>query len=279
MESKFSLHEDPTPTRKGRGADNLENGSPLLDTPRRARRQKARSSPKVDETPERVTAKNMTTRSKRGNPRLAKALNRGSIDVDCSPTLLQTPPLPSSPLEPFLKAGQSPNSASKPRKSSFREKFVYLAGTSSYVDMTSIPTKETARLAIWTIQQLGHFFEHEGNPSGTPATRSKYVQPAHTESFHVDTLDKESSTPKDEEPITDPTPVLESRREGLRPRKSVKRVRYDDEVNLSDLQGSDEELVELAAEGHLSKTKASSHGKGSETPLSKAIGPKAGDTL
>ena len=302
MESKVSLREKPAPSSKGRGANSLGNGSPLLDTPKRARRQKARSSPRVEETPERVTGKSMTTRSSRENPRLAKALNGGSTDAACLSTLLQTPPLPSSPLSPFVKAGLSPDSVSKPRKSSFREKFVYLTGTNSYVDMTSIPTKDTVRLAIWVIQQLSHFIEHielEGTPFGDHTTRSVQVQPAQSEPLSIDSPSghvhqasgprlsqdlstepyKSPSPPKTEEPNTDSTPVTESRRQGLRPRKLAKRVRYDDEVGHSVLHGSDEEHDELAAAGDSSQMKASSHGKVSGALPSEAAGAIAGEAL
>ena len=303
MELKFSLRENPKPSRKSRDAHSLRNGSPSSDMLRKANGKQRRLSPKAEGTPEGFAAKISTTGPSRENTRLAQARHADSPQIEFSfaDTPLQIPPLPFSPFSLSMMADQSPNSASKPRESFSRERLVYLDGTHSFVDMTSVPGKDKLRLVIWLIQQLSHFIELDKSLSAEGATSSEPVEPAQNRAFGIDTqstrvhqasgptlpktstaeLGKSPSSTMEKKPLTESAPVVGSRREGLR-HQPAKRVHYDDSLHLSDLQESDEEYgdsaADSAAEGNTSKPAALSRDNTSVAPLSNAARQIAGET-
>ena len=159
MDHPGHLYDKISSVGKGRSGNRLSEGGLSSDTPRSARRQKEWPIPAVEEAPERASKRIMTTRSTLGLPRFTK---RDSIGVDSSPTVAKALSSPLSPHSTFFKASQPRDTPSKSRKSSYPEKLIYLPGsTTAYIDMTSLPTKETPRAQVWIVQQLGHFFEHK----------------------------------------------------------------------------------------------------------------------
>ena len=268
MDFEGHLYDGPTPVSKSRSGSQLGLGSLSLHTPKRARRQKMWSSPRVEETPDRATATTLSTRPSREDPRLMGVINRNGTDIVSSPTIARTPTSPSSPHSTLFKASQPKDTVPKPRRSSFPEKFVYLPGSSAYIDMTSIP-KEMPRLTIWVIQQISHFFEHEDTtplenrasgirdrPVETPGTTSRASGPT------ARTLRTRSP------PLQHAGPAIDSKRTGLRPRKPGKRVHYEDEVDddFLEQQQSEDETV---AESHLDQNPESQPGKASASNLGK----------